>query len=423
MDAEDGVGKRTSMKILFIHQNFPGQFKFLAPALVQAGHIVHTLTLRDLKTSNWNGVSISRYAAERTNTEAIHPWLSNFESSVIRGEACFNAAKKLKKAGFNPDVIVAHPGWGESLFLKEVWPGVKLGLYCEFFYSARGLDVGFDSEFASLEANDPCRVQMKNLNNLFHINQADAGLSPTKWQASTFPEQFRDRITISHDGIDTYKVTPNPEAVVTINDSIKITAEDQVVTFVVRNIEPLRGAHIFLRALPEVLRERPKVRILIVGNEEGRGYGAQRPGGGTWKELFVSEVRPQLRESEWERIHFVGQIPYRYFIDLLQVSSVHVYLTYPFVLSWSLLEAMSAGCTIVASSTGPVIEAIRDGETGRLFDFFDVDELAKLVCELLGDKNQSALLGERARRFAIDNYDLQDICLPRQLAWVEGLTN
>ena len=411
------------MKILFIHQNFPGQFKFLAPALVQAGHIVHTLTLRDLKKSDWNGVNISRYDIERSSTEAIHPWLSDFESSVIRGEACFNAAKKLKESGFNPDVIVAHPGWGEGLFLKEVWPRAKLGLYCEFFYGARGLDVGFDLEFASLEADDPCRIQMKNLNTLFHINQADSGLSPTKWQASTFPEQFRDRITISHDGIDTSKVIPNAGALVTINDSIKITAKDQVVTFVVRNIEPLRGAHIFLRALPEILKERPQARIIIVGEDKGRGYGLQRPGGGTWKDLFVAEVRSQLSDAEWERIHFVGRIPYQYFIDLLQVSSVHVYLTYPFVLSWSLLEAMSAGCTIVASSTGPVIEAIRDGETGRLFDFFDVDELAKLVCELLGDAKQSALLGEGARSFAIDNYDLQNICLPRQIAWVEGLAN
>tara|TARA_B100001250_G_scaffold320967_1_gene283925 strand:- start:13808 stop:15043 length:1236 start_codon:yes stop_codon:yes gene_type:complete len=411
------------MKILFIHQNFPGQFKFLAPALVQAGHIAHTLTLRDLKKSDWNGVNISRYDIKRSSTEAIHPWLSDFESSVIRGEACFNAAKKLKKSGFIPDVIVAHPGWGEGLFLKEVWPRAKLGLYCEFFYGARGLDVGFDPEFASSEADDPCRIQMKNLNTLFHINQADSGLSPTKWQASTFPEQFRDRITISHDGIDTNKVIPNPEALVTINDSIKITAKDQVVTFVVRNIEPLRGAHIFLRALPKILKERPKARIIIVGEDKGRGYGLERPGGGTWKDLFVAEVRSQLSDAEWERIHFVGRIPYQYFIDLLQVSSVHVYLTYPFVLSWSLLEAMSAGCTIVASSTGPVIEAIRDGETGRLFDFFDVDELAKLVCELLGDAKQSALLGEGARSFAIDNYDLQNICLPRQIAWIEGLAN
>ena len=408
------------MNILFIHQNFPAQFKFLAPALVKAGHKVRALTIRQFKEPVWDGIEICQYSTERGSSKAIHPWIIDFETKVIRGEACFNAAVKLKKMGYLPDVIVAHPGWGESLFLKEVWPDAMLGLYCEFFYSARGLDVGFDPEFTFPDLENPCRMSLKNINNLFHITQADAGLSPTIWQANTFPEPFRNKITVSHDGIDTTSVKPDSDVSVTINGNLKLTRKNKIITYVARHLEPLRGTHIFLRSLPEILSRNPDVRVLVAGSEEA-GYGAGPPQGGTWKDELLLEIRPKLQKSEWERIHFVGQLPYSYFLNLLQVSSVHVYLTYPFVLSWSILEAMSAGCSVVASSTGPVTEVVKDGCTGRLFDFFDVGALAEQVCELLDDPGQRKLLGEEARKFVIENYDLQEVCLPKHIAWTERL--
>lgn len=409
-----------SMKILFIHQNFPGQFKFLAPALKEAGHDVCALTLRDLKSTTWKGINIHRYTMSRISSGSIHPWLSDFETKVIRGEACYNAAFDLKKSGYVPELILAHPGWGESLFLKEVWPNAKLGLYCEFFYSPRGLDVGFDPEFPELAAGQPCRINLKNANNLFHIDQADAGLSPTQWQADTFPEPFRRRITVCHDGIDTNEVRPNIDTVVTLNDVLKMTTKDQVITYVARNLEPHRGIHIFLRALPKILRSFSRARVLIVGNDQ-QGYGQLPADGRTWKEVLVSEVRGSFTDEEWSRVHFVGQLPYAYFLNALQVSSVHVYLTYPFVLSWSLLEAMSVGCPIVASSTGPVKEAVRDGKTGKLFDFFNEEQLSESVCELLSNPKEAKRLGANARTFAIDNFDMEKVCLPRQIAWVESL--
>ena len=410
------------MQILFVHQNFPGQFKSLAPALVKAGHDVSAITLRDLAVSRWEGISITRYAISRISSKSIHPWLSDFESKVIRGEACFNAASDLKKSGYKPDVIVAHPGWGESLFLKEVWPEAKLGLYCEFFYSPRGLDVGFDPEFPEREAGQPCRINMKNINNLFHMSQADAGISPTKWQADTFPASFRNKITICHDGIDTNLVKPNADTVVTINDTLKLTASDQVVTYVARNLEPHRGTHVFLRALPKVLKKFTNARILIIGDDR-QGYGMLPANGRTWKETLITEVRGGFTDEEWSRVHFVGRLPYSYFLNALQISTVHVYLTYPFVLSWSLLEAMSVGCSIVASSTEPVKEVISDGETGKLFDFFDESQLADNVCELLNDPDGRESLGASARTFAIQNYDLEKVCLPTQLTWVESLVD
>jgi glycosyltransferase involved in cell wall biosynthesis len=408
------------MNILFIHQNFPGQFKFLAPALVQQGHTVVAMTMQKTEAADWQGVKLEPYTASRGTTPNVHPWVSDFETKTIRGEACFRAALKMKEAGFTPDVIIAHHGWGESLFLKEVWPESKLGIYCEFFYHPHGTDVGFDPEFPVKDEGDACRLRLKNLNNLLHFEVADAGISPTHWQASTFPEPFRSQITVVHDGIDTQAVAPNPAVSLTLNGNLVLTKQDEVITFVNRNLEPYRGYHVFMRALPEILKRRPNARVLIVGGDDV-SYGARPDNGQKWKDIFATEVRSQISDANWSRVHFLGNIPYQYFIPLLQLSTVHVYLTYPFVLSWSLLEAMSVGCAIVASDTQPLHEAIRQDETGRLVGFFDVAGLANEVCTLLGDLNARKRLGQNARQFAQANYDLQTVCLPRQLAWVEGL--
>lgn len=408
------------MNILFIHQNFPGQFKFLAPALVQRGHNVVAMTMQKTELGDWQGVKLAPYTANRGTTANIHPWVSDFETKTIRGEACFRAATSIKAQGFIPDLIIAHHGWGESLFLKEVWPEAKLAIYCEFYYHSQGADVGFDPEFPPKDAADVCRLRLKNLNNLLHFEVADAGMSPTHWQASTFPEAFRSKITVVHDGIDTQTLAPNPHVTLTLNGNLHLTREDEIITFVNRNLEPYRGYHIFMRALPEILNERPNARVLIVGGDDV-SYGARPENGQKWKDHFVNEVRPQINDADWARVHFLGNIAYQYFIPLLQLSTVHVYLTYPFVLSWSLLEAMSVGCAIVASDTKPLHEAIRHDETGRLVGFFDIKGLVKEVCALLANPADRQRLGHSARLFAQQNYDLNDVCLPKQLAWVEGI--
>jgi glycosyltransferase involved in cell wall biosynthesis len=351
------------------------------------------------------------------------------ETKLIRGEACLAAARRLQAQGFEPNVIVAHPGWGESLFLKTLWPRARLGIYCEFFYAAEGADVGFDPEFAPKDAlADQCRLALKNLNNLLHFEAADAGISPTQWQSGAFPARFRERITVVHDGIDTDRLQPNAHSSIEIalqgGQRIRLTREDEVITFVNRNLEPYRGFHVFMRALPEILRARPRARVLIVGGT-GVSYGSSpQPevhGAASWRDVFASEVRPQISDDQWARVHFAGHVPYEHFVPMLQVSTVHVYLTYPFVLSWSLLEAMSVGCAIVGSDTAPVREVIEHDKTGRLVDFFDVQGLAQQVCDLLSDPAARARLGAAARALAVDRYDLKAVCLPQQLAWVEGL--
>ncbi len=403
------------MRILFVHQNFPAQFKFLAPALCADPAIeVTVFTMNKFEAPQ---VRTVRYETTRSTSPTVHPWVSDFETKVIRAEAAFRAAVALRDSGYTPDVIVAHPGWGESLFLKEVWPKARLGIYCEFFYHAEGADVGFDPEFPASDAGDVCRLRIKNVNNLLHFEVADAGIAPTHWQASRFPESFRSKITVVHDGIDTVTLVPKADVALRMNDQINLTRDDEIITFVNRDMEPIRGYHRFMRALPRLMAQRPNARVLIVGGD-GVSYGAHATDGRKWKDIYLDEVKDQIDMS---RLHFLGRIKYDLFQAVLQLSSVHVYLTYPFVLSWSLMEAMSIGCAIVASDTQPLREAIEDGVTGKLVDFFDSDGLADTVSALLADKNERARLGANARAFAVANYDLKSVCLPKQIAWIKSL--
>lgn len=407
------------MNILFIHQNFPGQYKNLAPALAAQGHKCVALTLRVKEPTNWRGVRVLPYAIKR-DQQSAHPWLRDLDTKVIRAEACMMAARDLKDRGFTPDVIVAHPGWGEAMFLRDVWPDARIGLYYELFYEEQAGDVGFDPEFPkSGGQNDAMRLRLKNLNNALHFPLGDMGLSPTQYQASTFPQKYQDRISVIHDGIDTAQAAPNPKAALKVGDQT-LTRDDEVITFVNRNLEPYRGYHIFMRALPRLLKERPHARVLIVGGD-GQSYGPAPTNGKTWKQTYIDEVRGQISTPNWNRVHFLGKIPYDQFMSLLQISRAHVYLTYPFVLSWSLLEAMSCGASIIASNTAPVREVITHNETGRLVDFFDKDALVDQVNDVLNDADARHSMGQTARALIKTDYDLKTVCLPKQLDWVQRL--
>lgn len=413
------------MNFLFIHQNFPGQFRHLAPALAAQGHRVIALMIQSgaaVSPQNWQGVQVLPYRVEAKNTPGLHPWLTDMETKLLRADACWRAMRALRDAGWVPDAVLAHPGWGEPLFVKQVWPDTRLGVYAEFFYRLHGADVGFDPEFAPPDAEaDGCRLQMKNLNNLAYLDQADGALSPTHWQAGTYPSPWREHIKVAHDGIDTQVLSPDEHAVLVCKPAgagaaRRWTRSDEVITFVARNLEPYRGFHIFMRALPELLRRRPEAQVLIVG-DDATGYGSAAPAGSSWRQVFSEEVRPQITSADWARVHFLGRLDRDAFTSLLKVSRVHVYLSYPFVLSWSLIEAMSAGACIVASDTAPVREVITDGEHGRLVDFFDHPTLVERIDGLLDDASERVRLGAAARTRVCERYDLQTACLPQQMQW------
>ncbi|EIE52754.1 glycosyltransferase [Salipiger aestuarii] len=409
------------MKILCIHQNFPGQYKHLAPALAARGHEVVALTLKVKKPTRWQGVTILPYDIRGRSAKDIHPWLQDFETKLIRATSCCNAAIALRKRGFVPDVILAHHGWGESLFLKDVWPQARMGLYCELYHQSLPVFTAFDPEFQRPQTqSDPLRLRLKNLNNRLHEEIMDAGISPTAFQAGTFPDHWQDRITVAHDGVDTDLVVPGPNATLTVTDGRVLTREDEVITFINRNLEPYRGYHIFMRALPDLLRRRPDAQVVLIGGDEV-SYGAKAPDGTTWKQIFIDEIADRMPPEDWARVHFLGRVPYDRFLSMMQVSRVHVYLTYPFVLSWSLLEAMSAECAIVASGTAPVREVLTEGETGVMVDFFDTDGIVEKTCALLDDADARARMGRAARAFVRDGYDLRTRCLPRHIDWVEDL--
>lgn len=404
------------MKILFVHQNFPGQFLHLAPALIERGHDVTALT--DESNTRKSAITTFRYRKPEPRPDPQIARLgTTFAEMTNRAHRAARAAVVLRdKHGYVPDVIFGHGGWGETLFLREVWPDARLLLYAELYYAPRGLDVGFDPEFGKAGDEKAFSVVARQGHQTLMMTQADAALSPTEFQADTFPPSFRDKITIIHDGVDTKRLAPNPQASVTLPSGARFRAGDEVLTFINRNLEPYRGYHSFMRALPAVMRARPNAQIVIIGGDDV-SYGARPGEGKTWKEIFLDEVRDRI---DLDRVHFTGKVPYAAFVGLMQVTRVHCYLTVPFVLSWSMLEAMSAGALVVGSRTAPVEELITDGVNGRLADFFDTDNLAETLVDSLSRPEDFAAIKQAARAHIVDNYDLRSICLPRLIAFVEA---
>ena len=404
------------MNILFIHQNFPGQFRHLAPALAAAGHRVQALSMREGAAPH--GVGKHVYSLLRKPSPGTHVLLRESESKVLRGEACAAAMLKLAKAGFAPDLVITNPGWGEALFAKDVFPRAKLVCLLEFFYGKPGSDFGFDPEFGEPTLEARLRYRMKNLALVESLLAMDQGVAPTPWQASRLPTEYQGKVQQIFDGIDSEQVRPHAGARLHWPESgLSLATGEPVVTFVNRNLEPYRGYHTFMRALPTLQRLKPEAQVVIIGGD-GVSYGAAPPAGTTWKQHFLDEVRGQL---DLTRVHFLGQVPYARFLQLLQVSAAHVYLTYPFVLSWSCLEAMSAGCHVVGSRTAPVMDYIEDGVNGSLVDFFDPQALAHTVARVLERGPGDAAIREAARRTVLEQCDLQRICLPRWRALLSDL--
>jgi glycosyltransferase involved in cell wall biosynthesis len=399
------------MKILFVHQNFPGQFRYSASAL--AGDSRNQVIALSINPPAYPtpGVTIVSYKPRRNSAKDIHPLAADFETKVIRGEAAAGAAIELRTKGFIPDIIIAHPGWGEHMFLKDIWPKARMLLFLEFFYRAEGYDYAFDPEFSRDSLQGRTRLRAKNANLLTGFDVMDWGYSPTQWQKSSLPARFHDQVSVIFDGIDTAFITPDAAAVFELPDGRSVRQGDEVLTFVNRNMEPYRGFHIFMRALTAIQKARPNAVTLIVGGEEV-SYGAKPLEGGNWKDVMLKQVGDKLDLS---RIVFLGRIPYPAYRQVLRVSRAHAYLTYPFVLSWSMLESMAAENLVIASATPPVTEVIRTGENGILVDFFDVDDWARKIARALEKPQDYVDMRKKARADILAKYDLQTICLPEQL--------
>lgn len=404
------------MNVLFIHQNFPGQYLHMATALADDpnNRVVAIGEGKNIGRLQHPGVMEIGYKSPKGAGAATHHYLRSTEAGIRRGQQIIRVVDELKAKGFTPDIVCCHPAWGEGLFLRDIWPDTPLLYFFEFFYRATGLDTNFDPEFPS-PRDSMFKTRIRNSVHLQSLHQADHGVTPTRWQHSSLPDEYKDKVSVIFDGINTNVVVPDAEARLKINDDLTLTTDDEVVTFVNRNLEPYRGYHQFMRALPELMRERPRAQFVVVGGNSV-SYGPAPPEGQTYQQMFLDEVKDQI---DITRLHFLGRVDYGRFLQVLQVSSVHVYLTYPFVLSWSLLEAMSSGCAVVASATPPVKEIIRDGETGLLFDFFAKDGLIRQVCKVLDNPDRMAEMRANARAHIVQHYDLATVCLPQQLALIQ----
>lgn len=402
------------MNFLFVHNNFPGQFVHLAPALAARGHRIAAIAAPQAR--GLPGVEIKKYQLKDLPAPALRH-VHRFQSHVQGGLGAAAAAAAYAKEGFVPDLIFGHLGWGETLFLKEIWPQARMAVYAEFYYSGRGLDVAFDPDLETPSLETDMLVRARTASLALSMAHADFALAPTEFQRSVFPPALRDRIVVQHDGVDCSNTQPREDARFELEGGRVLTRGDEVVTYVNRHLEPMRGIHRFMHALPRLLQLRPKAEVVIIGSDAGRPYGPAAKGGQTWAQKLRAELGDAL---DPKRVHFVGSVPRDRFLDALCVSKAHVYLTYPFVLSWSLVDAMASACPIIASDTAPVREVIRHGENGVLVDFFDSNAMADAIAGVLADPARMAPMRQRARADALAQFDLKTVCLPRLVTLTEG---
>lgn len=378
------------MRLLVVHQNFPGQFRHLVKAWSRRpGWDVRGLG-RDTAPGLPGFESLTRYKLARQGHAHQHPYLRQMEAATLHGQAVARAMLGLKAQGFVPDAILAHPGWGETLYAQDVFPHARLVHYCEWYYAAEGADLGFDPEFP-LSFDDRTRIRTWNALHTLNLTHCDAAVTPTQWQRSRHPEIFQPKITLCHEGIATDRLGPDPAASITTPSGAKLEAGGPVITYVARNLEPYRGFHVFMRTLEQIQRLHTSCHALIVGGDEV-SYGKPPKDAANWREQMLREVK-----LDAARTHFLGRVPHAQYVKLLQVSAAHVYLTYPFVLSWSMLEAMACGAPVIASNTAPVRDVITHGRNGRLVDFFDTHAIAQATLEALEMRQASAALATQAR--------------------------
>jgi glycosyltransferase involved in cell wall biosynthesis len=405
-----------SKNILFIHQNFPGQFPHIADALVAQGHKVMAIGGETAKDRA--GVKVRRWKLKRGSTKGIFEPATRAEADLLRAAAAADVAWETKAKGFMPDLIIGHPGWGETIHMSEVFPGVPQILFGEFFYKSHGADVAFDLEYETSTPALDMQVHAKNLGLAMAYSEAEVIVCPTPFQARTLPIGLQSRVRVLHEGVDIGSASRKANARFTLPNGQILDGSQPVITFINRNFERLRGFHIFMRALPALLDRCPDAQVVLIGRDSGKGYGAGLPDGKTWKGLMMDELGDRL---DVRRVHFVGPVPHANMISALSISWGHVYYTYPFVLSWSLVEAMACECLILGSDTGPVRDAITSGVNGVLNDFFDVDALSKAMIQACERPRDFDVLRPAARETALRLFDRQTVGVPGWMQLIDEL--
>jgi glycosyltransferase involved in cell wall biosynthesis len=396
------------MNILFIHQNYPGQFRESLPQLAASGrHKIVFLTQRRFRDAPTDHAVVTYSVAHKTGDQ-VHRFARLFDQQVATGAAVMAACQAIKKQGFTPDLIVGHVGWGELMFVADVFPKARIAGYFEYYFIAQGGCVGFDPEFP--EAPDVATLlHARNaMNYLSHV-RCTAGFTATEWQKQTYPAQLQTNMTVLHEGIRTERLAPDHNSALDVTVSgVRFARGDELVTYIARNLEPIRGVHTMLRSLPTLLKARPKARVAVIGGDDV-SYGRKLAEGDTFRARLIRELGDSV---DWTRVHFVGQVPYADLVKLLQIAEAHVYLTAPFVISWSMLEAMALEKVIIAADVAPVRQFIQSGENGWLVNFFQPQALAERLLAVLEKPSDYHHLGQAARRDVVAKFDFKSVAFP-----------
>jgi glycosyltransferase involved in cell wall biosynthesis len=404
-------------KILFVHQNFPGQFPFIADALVKRGDEVAAIGSKFAR--DFPGVMLQRWTNSRVETPGIWPAAAKPEADFIHAEAAAFAAMVLKSQGFIPDLIIGHPGWGETLFLNQIFPEARQILFGEIFYRSTGQDLDFDPEFGVATFSETLHALAKNATSTLAYSYADRIVVPTPFQAASFPKIYSPRLRVLHEGIDLQRARRKSDAVLSLPDGRTLDGSKPVVTFINRTFERVRGFPIFMRALPRFLAAVPEAEVILIGDEEGRGlYGKAPPGGGRWKDWMLGELGDRLDHS---RVNFIGRVPHQTMVDAFSISWAHVYYSYPFVLSWSLIEAMACECLILGSDTAQLRDVVINGQNGLLNDFHDVEALTDAMIRAAREPGTFRAMRKAARESVFARFDLETVGLPGWLDEIDAV--
>lgn len=410
------------MKILFIHPNMPGQYKHLARIMAEDPNNKVVFITKEKPDISIPNVTKVEYKVTREVQPETHRYLINLERAIFQGQEVWRVCKQLKQRGFVPDIVIMHPGWGDGLFIKDIFHGVPVLSFLEFYYSAYGADVSYikpdyiATAPVTVSEDDNPRVRIKNACNLFNLEICDWGVSPTHWQNIQNPELFRSKISVLHDGIDTDAVTApaGNEAVIVGNK--RLTAQDEVITYIARNFEPYRGFPTAMRAFKEIQKRRPNAHIVCVG-ADSVSYGANPPAGTTFRRMMLEETQPDM-----SRLHFLGYLKHTDMLNVLKISSAHIYLTVPFVLSWSMMESMASECVLIGSDTPPVREALEHERNGLLVDFYDHMAIADLIDKIFAHPKRMKHLGKAARQTIVEQYALKKL-LPLHLKLIHDVAS
>jgi glycosyltransferase involved in cell wall biosynthesis len=405
------------LKFLFVHQNFPAQFLHIVRHLVAAKR--HDVVfISEPNANEIAGVRKVPYAHPVHENKDTHIAARELENGVRRAETVYRTAFGLKHLGYTPDIIIGHHGWGEMLNLRDLWPDVPMLGYMEFYYQHDKADVGFDPEFPANPLDFP-RIRAKNAINHIALNLGAIGQTPTQWQLSTYPAWAQPKIELIWEGVDLDLCRADPlvrkQSLVVGDMTIKPT--DKLVSYVSRDLEPYRGFHVMMRTLPDLMRARKDLKVVMIGGD-GVSYGTAPHQGGNWRDVMLAEVGKHIDPS---RVVFPGRVTYSTYLSVLRRSDAHVYLTYPFVASWSMREAMSIGCAVVGGDTQPVREFITDGKNGLLTPFLRPKTLATTILKVIEDKALNRSLRENARAYAERHLAMGDY-LANYCAVIERLT-